>query len=364
MPADQELRGLPLAFMAAAYIWDDDELEAVSARFARVYRDAGALSDLALALNARALVLLLVGDLAWATTLIDEAQVVMEATEIEILPCAALGLAALRGDEADALARINAGIRDGWRRGEGSSLSAAEWASAVLGNGLGRYEQVLGVAQRASEDRSVPPFSNWALAEVVEAATRTGKGEAAAEAASRLADIARVTRTNWAQGIEARSRALISHGEVAESLYREAIDRLGLTRVRLELARAHLLYGEWLRRERRRLDAREQLRAAREMFTAMGVEAFAARAERELLATGERVRSRSIETTDALTAQEAQIARLARDGLSNTEIGARLFISQHTVAYHLRKVFSKLDITSRNQLAQVLPESASAGQVA
>jgi DNA-binding CsgD family transcriptional regulator len=190
------------------------------------------------------------------------------------------------------------------------------------------------------------------------------RAEAAAEAASRLADIARVTRTNWAQGIEARSRALISHGEVAESLYREAIDRLGLTRVRPELARAQLLYGEWLRRERRRLDAREQLRAALEMFTAMGVEAFAARAERELLATGERVRSRSIETTDALTAQEAQIARLARDGLSNTEIGARLFISQHTVAYHLRKVFSKLDITSRNQLAQVLPESASAGQVA
>ncbi len=236
----------------------------------------------------------------------------------------------------------------------------------MLGNGLGRYEQALGAAQRASEDRSVPPFSNWALAEFVEAAARTGQGEAAAaaDAAGQLADIARVTRTNWARGIAARSRALLSDAEVAERLYREAIDRLGRTRVRLELARAHLLHGEWLRRERRRLDAREQLRTAPEMFTAMGVEAFAARAERELLATGERMRKRSIETTDALTPQEAQIARHARDGLSNTEIGARPFISQHTVAYHLRKVFSKLDITSRNQLARALPESASAGQVA
>jgi DNA-binding CsgD family transcriptional regulator len=179
-----------------------------------------------------------------------------------------------------------------------------------------------------------------------------------------LASNTRTSGTDWGLGVEARSRALLSYGDPAESLYREAIERLERTRVRLDLARAHLLYGEWLRRERRRTDAREQLRTAFEMFAAMGIEGFAGRAERELLATGEQVRKRTIETRGELTAQEAQIARLARDGLSNREIGDRLFISQHTVAYHLRKVFSKLDITSRNQLAAALPDSASAAQVA
>ena len=190
-----------------------------------------------------------------------------------------------------------------------------------------------------------------------------GEPELASEALSRLSQTTAASGTDWALGVEARSRALLSDGDAAERLYQEAIERLRRTRVRVQLARTHLLYGEWLRRERRRLDARDQLRTARELFTSMGVEAFAARAERELLATGERIRKRRIETRDELTAQETQIARLARDGLSNAAIGERLLISQHTVAYHLRKVFTKLDISSRNQLTAVLPGPADAAPV-
>jgi DNA-binding CsgD family transcriptional regulator len=203
-----------------------------------------------------------------------------------------------------------------------------------------------------------------AVPELVEAAARAGERRIAELALERLTVSTRPSGSDWALGVEARARALLSDGDTAEPLYREAIERLRRTRVRVQLARTHLLYGEWLRRERRRLDAREQLHTARELFTDMGTEAFAARTERELLATGERVRKRQIETHNQLTAQETQIARLARDGLSNTEIGARLFISQHTVAYHLRKVFTKLDITSRNQLTRVLHDTVSTGQVA
>ena len=202
------------------------------------------------------------------------------------------------------------------------------------------------------------------MAELIEAAVRSGESQLAALALEQLVETTSAAGTDWALGIEARSRALLSDGDAADTLYREAIERLGRTSIRVQLARAHLLYGEWLRRGRRRRDARHQLRTAFEMFTEMGVEAFAGRAERELLATGERVRKRTVETREVLTTQEAQVARLARDGLPNAEIGARLFISQHTVAYHLRKVFSKLDITSRNQLAGVLPETASPGQAA
>jgi DNA-binding CsgD family transcriptional regulator len=194
----------------------------------------------------------------------------------------------------------------------------------------------------------------WAPVELVEAATRSGNPDRASVALQELAEMTRASGTDWALGIEARSRALLSESEAAERRYREAIDRLGRTRVRVELARAHLVYGEWLRRERRRLDAREQLRTAHELFTAMGIEAFAERAARELLATGERARKRTVETSGQLTAQETQIARLARDGLANSEIGARLFISPRTVEYHLHKVFTKLDISSRNQLDPVL----------
>jgi ATP/maltotriose-dependent transcriptional regulator MalT len=254
---------------------------------------------------------------------------------------------------------------DAKARGEGFALTFARQACAVLYNGLGRYEEAFAAVRETVEvapyaELSMPP----AVPELVEAAARAGERRIAERALERLTVSTRPSGSDWALGVEARSRALLSDGDTAERLYREAIERLRRTRVRVQLARTHLLYGEWLRRERRRLDAREQLHTARELFTDMGTEAFAARTERELLATGERVRKRQIETRNQLTAQETQIARLARDGLSNTEIGARLFISQHTVAYHLRKVFTKLDITSRNQLTRVLPDTVSTGQVA
>jgi DNA-binding CsgD family transcriptional regulator len=223
----------------------------------------------------------------------------------------------------------------------------------VLYNGLGHYERAFAAAQQATDYPHDMGTSYLALSELVEAASRTGMDEAAADAHRRLVEITQPSGTDWALGVEARSHALLSGGD-AESLYLEAIDRLGRTRVRLELARTHLLYGEWLRRENRRVDARVQLRTAHEMFTSMGTEGFADRASRELLATGETVRKRTAETQGDLTAQEAQIAQLARDGLSNPEIGTRLFISARTVQYHLRKVFSKLGISSRNQLDQVL----------
>jgi DNA-binding CsgD family transcriptional regulator len=222
----------------------------------------------------------------------------------------------------------------------------------------------LATVRRAGERADEMGSPTGAVAELIEAAARLEDHALANGALERLTELTQASGTDWALGIEARSRALLSDGDIAESLYREAIERLQRTRLRVDLARAHLIYGEWLRRERRRLDAREQLRTALEMFAAMGVEAFTGRAERELLATSEHVRKRSVETRDDLTAQETQIARLVRDGLSNSEIGQRLFISQHTVAYHLRKVFSKLDITSRNQLARVLPNTADTEDVA
>jgi len=272
-----------------------------------------------------------------------------------IAPYGALALAAMRGREAEAAVLIEAGTIDAQRRGEGEGLSFAQWAVAVLCNALGRYEQALAAAQQAYEDSHVQWFSNWAIAELIEAATRTGVPDRTASALDRLSEMARASGTDWALGIEARSRALLTEGEGAEVFYREAIDRLGRARLRVELARAELLYGEWLRRRQRRRDAREQLRSAYETFDSIGAEAFAERARIELRATGGQVRERAVEATDALTAQEALIARLASGGASNPEIAAQLFISRATVAYHLRKVFIKLDITSRDQLAQVLP---------
>jgi ATP/maltotriose-dependent transcriptional regulator MalT len=239
-------------------------------------------------------------------------------------------------------------------------LAVIRWAAALFSNGLGRYEAAVAAAREASEHLHDPPR---ALPELIEAATRCGMPEAAAHALDRLSETTRATGTDWGLGVEARSRALLSDGDVAEELYREAIDRLGRTRVRVELARAHLLYGEWLRRERRRQDAREQLRTAHEMFMAMGSEGFAKRTARELLATGV-TRKRTVETNGDLTAQEAQIARLARDGLSNTEIGSQLFISPRTVQYHLHKVFGKLQISSRAQLDGALPVDANVAHAA
>ena len=225
----------------------------------------------------------------------------------------------------------------------------------MLLNGLGRYEDALAAAEQAAEDPHELGVSTWVPTEIIEAAVRSGRPERAAGPLRRLQEISRTAGTDWALGVEARSRALLSDGEAAERLYLEAIDRLGRTRVRVALARAHLLYGEWLRRQHRRLDAREQLRIAHQLYGSMGMEGFAERARRELQATGETVRKRSVKTRGELTAQELQIARLAKNGLSNHEIGTRLFISARTVQYHLGKVFTKLDISSRAQLDRVLP---------
>jgi DNA-binding CsgD family transcriptional regulator len=235
------------------------------------------------------------------------------------------------------------------RRGEGMGLHVIQCASALLYNGLGRYEEALAAAERAGRHLHDP---TRVLPELIEAATRCGMPERAAEALAALSDTTRASGTDWGLGIEARSRALLSENGAADGLYREAIDRLARTSVRVELARAHLLYGEWLRRERRRLDAREHLRTAHELFTEFGMEAFAARAWVELEATGEHARKRSVETRDDLTPQEAQISRLAAEGATNPEIAAQLFISPSTVDYHLRKAFRKLGVKSRHQLAQ------------
>jgi DNA-binding CsgD family transcriptional regulator len=243
--------------------------------------------------------------------------------------------------------------------GQGTAVQYAHWANAVLMNGLGRYEEALAAAVEATGGTPELFVAMWALGELIEAATRTGNAEQARDALARLAGQTEASGADWALGVLAHSRALLSEGEAAEGWYREAIDRLGRTRLRPPLARAYLLYGEWLRRENRRGDARAQLRAAHELFEAIGIEAFAERARGELPATGERVRKRTAETRDELTPQERQIARLARDGLSNPEIGAQLFLSPRTVEWHLRKVFPKLGIRSRRELADALPSSDS-----
>jgi DNA-binding CsgD family transcriptional regulator len=359
----EDVRWLWFACWVAADLWDDETWRLLSARQLELVRDAGALTAIAFALTALSSVHLISGELHAAASLVDEIRAVTDATGIAAPPYGPLWLAALRGREAELSALIETTVSQAVARGEGFALADTELVRAILFNGLGRYEaalSVFGPGGERSRDLGSPPR---AVAELIEAAVRCGERAVAERALDRLAEMARASTTDWALGIEARSRALLSDRGVADGLYGEAIERLGRTRLRLELARARLLYGEWLRRGRRRIDAREQLRTAFEMFNAMGVEAFADRAERELLATGEHVRKRSVETREELTTQEAQIARLARDGLSNAEIGERLFISQHTVAYHLRKVFGKLDITSRNQLGRVLPDVVDSGQV-
>jgi ATP/maltotriose-dependent transcriptional regulator MalT len=227
----------------------------------------------------------------------------------------------------------------------------------VLYNGLGRHDAARDAAWRAFERHHVG-YGAYVVPELAEAAARTGDVTLVQAALQWIGERTRAMPTAWALGIEARIRALLSQGDAADSCYRESIEHLGQTSIRAELARSHLLYGEWLRRERRRAEARDQLRTAHDMLEAMEMEAFAERARRELRATGETVRKRTVETSSQLTAQEAQVARLARDGLSNPEIGTRLFISAHTVAYHLRKVFTKLGITSRSQLDRVLPSDS------
>ncbi|MCH6166341.1 ATP-binding protein [Pseudonocardia alaniniphila] len=358
MSVDEELRRMFLACITAMRIWDDHRCDVLSARYVQLARETGTLSELPLALTARTFTLLLAGDLTSAASLTDELQAVTEATGSGLAPYGALGLAALRGDEAAASALVEATIEDVTRRGEGIGITFAEWANATLNNGLGHYDKAAAAGRRATAYDKEPAALCWSLVELTEAAARCGMTETATEACRRLTEMTSASGTDWALGAQARSHALVSEGTAAERLYRESIARFGKTRLRVDRARAHLLYGEWLRRERRRGEAREQLRTALGMLEAMGVGAFAERARRELRATGETAHKRTlIEGHDELTAQEAQIARLARDGLSNPEIGTRLFISAHTVQYHLRKVFAKLGITSRSQLDRVLPGS-------
>jgi DNA-binding CsgD family transcriptional regulator len=350
-----ELGWLWPACIAAIQLWDDGQWDVLSRRHVRLARDAGALSELPLALSARACLELFAGELTAAAALICEAGAATEATPGNFAPYGALGLAAWSGREDEAAAATEATIAEVRPRGEGIGITITEWANAVLYNGLGCYDEALAAAEQARQYPDELGLATWSLVELIEAAARTGQTERATGILRRLAESTSAAGTDWALGIEMRSRALLSGGEFADRLYREAIERLSRTRVRAELARAHLLYGEWLRRQNRRVDARKELRCSYEMLTAMGIEGFAERARRELLATGETVRKRTVETVDELTAQEAEIARLAADGHTNPEIGAKLFLSPRTVEWHLRKVFTKLAIRSRKELREALP---------
>ena len=315
--------------------------------------------QLQLALSFLARSHMVAGELTAAALTVDEDRLIAEATGNPPLGSAPMTLAAWRGQEALASELIEATSEEATAHG----WTVNSYASSVLYNGLGRHDVARDAAWRVFE-RDQVGTGPFVVPELAEAASRTGDDALVGTALEWLSERTRVIPSEWALGIEARVRALLSEGEAADSLYRESIDRLGRTRARVELARGHLLYGEWLRRGRRRVDAREQLRTAHEMLDAMGIEAFAERARRELQATGETARKRTVETRDDLTAQEAQVARLARDGLSNPEIGARLFISPRTVQYHLRKVFIKLDISSRNELEHVMPpEPATASRL-
>ena len=299
------------------------------------------------------------GDFPAAGSLMAEADAVTEATGTRLAPFTELAVAALRGREAEASALIAATLKQAAEWGQGIAAAGAQWAAAILYNGLGRYEDARRAAHEATSDSLELFHGTWALPELIEASARRGATDAARAALERLTATALPAGTDVGLGILARSRAVVSEGEAANRLYQEAVERFGRTQRRPDLARAHLLYGEWLRREGRRADARAQLRPAHDLFTAIGMEAFAERARRELQATGEKVRKRTVETRDELTPQEWQIARLAADGLSNPEIGARLFLSPRTVAWHLRKVFLKLGIRSRRELAGALSDSDS-----
>jgi DNA-binding CsgD family transcriptional regulator len=359
---DEVLRFAFLASYAAQALWDEEGYRELPARQIQLARDAGALSVLPLTLTMRIGAYLHAGELDTAASMLEELNDVTEATGVQVPPYAALALAAWHGREAEASALIQASMDAVVARGEGIGVTFTEWVTAVLYNGLGRHADAFAAAVPASEHPEELQSPLW-LQELVEAAIRSGEPEQAAAALHELSQMTAIIGTDWALGIEARSRALLSDGDAADGLYRRAIEHLSRSEARVELARAHLLYGEWLRGEHRRADARGQLRTAHEMFVNTGAEGFAERARRELLASGETARNRSVAISGQLTLQEAQVARLAREGLSNPEIGARLFISASTVQYHLRKVFAKLEISSRTQLHRVLPSDAGTAQL-
>jgi DNA-binding CsgD family transcriptional regulator/tetratricopeptide (TPR) repeat protein len=340
-----------LATRAARDLWDDESWEVLSTRHARFAHQAGALPGLPIALSEQVVMHLYAGELGEAASLVEQADAIIAATGRWLPRYGALALAAWRGREADVAALLEPTLEVATTRGHGLVWTLVHNAAAVFYNGLGRYSRALSAAERAAEHPADLGFATLALPELVEAAVRDRKVDRAATALDRLSEFTQAAGTDWALGLEARCHALLlSTDKRAEAFYRDAVDRLGRTRMRMELARAHLLYGEWLRRAGRRVDARNHLGSAYEMLTAMGADGFAERARRELVATGETVPKRTVETRDELTPQEAQIARLAGDGHTNPEIGAELFLSPRTVEWHLRKVFGKLGVSSRKEL--------------
>jgi DNA-binding CsgD family transcriptional regulator len=352
MSEAEQLHWFWLASVSCNLLWDEVRWASLSGRHVRLARATGALAELPLALTMRVYTHLFTGELTTAASLVEELRAVTDATGSHLAPYGAVGLAALCGREAEAVALLSGGRLDATDRGEGVGLAVLNWAEALLHNGLARYAEAYAAAVRVAEHPDVLASSNWWMVELIEAAVRVGTPELAADSHARLQEMADAAGTEWARGIEARSRALLTDGAAAEPMYREAIQRLGRTVLRPDLARAHLLYGEWLRRQRRRLDARAELRLAHKMFTGMGMEAFAERTRVELEATGARARRRVADTIDQLTPQEAQVARRAAHGETNRDIAAQLFISPSTVEYHLRKAFRKLGVRSRTQLAQ------------
>ncbi len=357
----ERLRWLSFACRVAHDVWDYESYDALSSDLVNLARDEGALSVLGTALSSKAACHIWGGDLAAAGALTDESQVINASVwDNDRSPYAASLVAAWRGREADTRRMIEVNMTKAMARGEGQWLTSSDYELSVLNNALGRPKDALAAAERASTQRTELGYSNWALIELIEAAVRSGAPETATATHERLVEVTS-TGTEWASGLKAYTSALLSEGPTAEALYRKAISHLERSRVRAFLARAHLLYGEWLRRERRRREARDQLRTAFDLFSTMGAEAFAERAKRELRVTGETARKRITPTIRELTAQELQVARYARDGLSNPDIGLRLFISPKTVEYHMRKVFTKLGINSRTQLESVVFSNTDVG---
>ncbi|WP_433158177.1 helix-turn-helix transcriptional regulator [Kribbella sp. CA-247076] len=354
---DEELRWLWLACHTARTLGDDAAWDELTARQVALARGTGALAVLPVALSDRLTVELFSGRLAIATSLAAEADAVVELTNSRLMLRGPIAIANWRGREAESAALTKQRREDAVRRGEGLWIVANDWGNALRCNGLGQYDEALAAAERAVEVPNALGLPLLLLAELIEAAVRSGRPQRAVAALERVGEIAESCGTDWALGTHAESAALCTDGPAAEALYREAIDRLSRLHPRgtSKLARVHLVYGEWLRRERRRVDAREQLRIAHDLLATMGMEGFAQRARRELLATGETVRKRTPETLGDLTPQELQIARMAADGQTNPEIGAQLFLSRRTVEWHLRKVFDKLGVTSRRELRSAVP---------
>ena len=353
---DDGLRWLWLAGRVARALADDDAWDELTARNLELARRTGAFSALPVALTDRVVVELVSGRIAVATSLAAEADAVVEATASHLPQRTSITLANWRGRDAEAVALSEARLQEVLRRGEGLWLAADDWGSAQRYNALGRYDDALAAAEQAVA-RGLG-LSIWVLPELIEAAARSDQPERAAGRLAQLGEIARAAGTDWALGTHARAAAMLAEGAAAERLYKEAIERLSRIHMRgsQTLARAHLVYGEWLRREHRRVDAREHLRIAHAMLADMGAEGYAERARRELLATGETVRKRTVETLDELTPQEVQVARLAADGQTNPEIGAQLFLSPRTVEWHLTKMFGKLGIGSRKELRAALSD--------